>query len=85
MNKELEQVKEQIAALEVQHKELSLKKELDDSETYDLRQIPLKLARLEIRYNSLVQFLANPSAPTQGNLWMERLILPRYGCGYALL
>jgi hypothetical protein len=62
MDAELQEVKREIAALEAQHKELSLKKELNDSERYDLAQIPLKLARLETRYNTLVTSLAT----TQG-------------------
>jgi len=58
MEAELQEVKKEIAALEAQHKELSLKKELNDSERYDLAQIPLKLARLDDYRKTLVTALA---------------------------
>jgi len=65
MEARIDKVRKEIAALEERHKELYLKKELNDSERYDLAQTPLKLARLESRYNTLVTALA--TAPlTQG-------------------
>ena len=65
MDAELQEVKKEIAALEERHKELSLKKEWNDSERYDLAQIPLKLARLDDYRKTLVIALA--TAPlTQG-------------------
>ena len=65
MDAELQEVKKEIAALEERHKELSLKKELNDSERYDLAQIPLKIARLADYRKTLVTALA--TAPrTQG-------------------
>ena len=65
MEAELQEVKKEIADLEYRHKELSLKKELNDSERYDLAQIPLKLARLDDYRKTLVTALA--TAPrTQG-------------------
>ena len=64
MNEELQEVKKEIADLEERHKELSLKKELNDSERYDLAQIPSKLARLDDYRKTLVTALA----PTQGTL-----------------
>ena len=62
MNEELQEVKKEIADLEERHKELSLKKELNDSERYDLAQIPSKLADRRLYRQSLVTALAR----TQG-------------------
>ena len=64
MNERIDRIEREMAALEELHKELSLKKELNDSEKYDLAQIPLKLARLDDYRKTLVTALA----PTQGNL-----------------
>jgi Cdc6-like AAA superfamily ATPase len=77
MDARIDKIEQEIAALEAQHKALSLKKELSDSEKYDLAQIPLKLARLDDYRKTLVTFLANTPAPTQaqGSLLIELLIL----------
>ena len=65
MEARIDRVEAEIAALEERHKELSLKKEFNDSERYDLAQIPLKLARLDDYRKTLVTALA--TAPrTQG-------------------
>ena len=65
MEARIDKVEKEIVALEEQHKELSLKKELNDSEKYDLAQIPVKLARLDDYRKTLVTALA--TAPrTQG-------------------
>ena len=65
MEARIDRVEAEIAALEGRHKELSLKKEWNDSERYDLAQIPLKLDRLDDYRKTLVIALA--TAPlTQG-------------------
>ena len=70
MEAELQEVKKEIAALEERHKELSLKKEFNDSERYDLAQIPLKLTRLDDYRKTLVTALA--TAPrTQGTFELK--------------
>jgi hypothetical protein len=66
MNERIDKVEKEIAALEEQHKELTLKKELNDSERYDLEQIPSKLADRRDYRKTLITALATATAPTQG-------------------
>lgn len=62
---EISKVEQEIASLEAQHKELSLKNELKVSETCRLAQIPLILAGRQHFYKVLVATLGNTPAPTQ--------------------
>ena len=66
MEARIDRIEQEIAALE--ERQLSLTANLNRTplEEAELSLLPSKLARLETRYNNIVQHLTNTTAPTRG-------------------